>query len=250
MYCGSVSGHVYAVDGRTGQELWAAQVAQSATARIGVYNPVLREGIVYVGYTADEAVGRYGGAAAVDAADGRVVWVTPFPTPDPGNVSAAYSGVVVTDRHVVAPSGDGTLVVLTRATGAVERVLPRSLLDPLPPEPGAAVRMHYADHADIIMTSNRGHVTVLRPNDLTVRWRANFSLGSPTAVTADSDYVFLTYAGGQVASARRSDGELRWILEKGDFRADRLENIIAAPAIDGSVLYLGGGQEVYAMRRH
>lgn len=249
VFCGSTSGHVFAVDGRTGREVWATSIAQSATANVGVYDPVVRDGVVYVGYTTITSIRGTSGVAALDARAGRVFWTTALPDESADNPSGAFTGVAVADRRVIAPSGDGSVYALTRSSGVIEQRLPSSLFDPEPPRPGGTFRALFGVGENVYLTSANGHIAALRASDLVVRWRVRLGIATLIDVVADEEYIFTPQAGGPMFALRARDGTSAWVLRNGDFRRDEREDIIAGPGIDGDRLYFGGDREVYALKR-
>ena len=75
VYVGGVWGNVYAVDAATGVQKWISHVTTLPDSFVRVFNPALDRGVVYVAF-ADFPPGGpdNGGAAAMDAATGRLLW--------------------------------------------------------------------------------------------------------------------------------------------------------------------------------
>ena len=248
VYCGSTTGHVYAVDARTGAEKWAVQVAIN-TGPVGVYNPVVVDSAVYVGYFIDTGIRGSGGAAGIDARTGRIVWNVRFPDENPSDPAGNFSGVTAVGSLVLAPLGDGSVFAIQRFAGTIVSRIPRSEFDPTPKMEGAEVRELWSSNNVAYLTSQSGYLTALDGSDLHRLWRTNLNRGSPVGLVADSEYVFTNHLGGQVTVSRVSDGSRVWIIDRGTFRSDNLENILGPPAFDGNLLYFGGEKEVYALRR-
>jgi outer membrane protein assembly factor BamB len=250
VFCGSTTGHAYAVDGATGTERWAVQIAIGAGRSVGVYDPVLKDSVVYVGYMIDTGLRGTSGVAAIDARTGTLLWRTHLPDDSPSDPSGAFGGVAVAGDFVVAPSGDGSVYGLVRSTGAVHVRIPRAEFDPTPRTDGAEIRDVFAIGDRVFLTSTEGYLTALATSDLRRLWRVYLNRGSPTDVVADETHVFTTHLGGQVTVSRVSDGSRVWIIDRGTFRADGQEEILAGPAMEGDRLYFGGGNEVYALKRN
>ena len=248
VFCGSTTGHVHAVDAKTGKELWATRVATASVA-IGVYRPVLVEGMVYVAYTIATGIRGTTGVAALDAISGAVKWSTPLPNVSVENPSGSSTGVAVVGSFVVAPSGDGSVYGLVRTTGAIARTLPSSVFDPVASTNGGEVRFLTSFGSSVFLTSTGGRVTALASDDLRKLWTIQLGLGSPSDIAADADYVYVAFYGGQLTVSRVSDGARVWTVDRRTFRVDGQEGILAAPAIDGDRLYAGGEFEVYAFKR-
>jgi len=248
VFCGSTSGHVYAVDAKTGTERWATRLATGPTS-IGVYDPVLVDGVVYVEYTITVGFRGTSGVAALDAATVTVLWNTPLPNQNADNPSGSFTGVAVVGSFVIAPSGDGSVYGLSRTTGVILRTLPYSTFDPSLAPSGQELRFLTSVENFAFLTSNSGRVTALAAADLRKMWSVQFGLGSPTDISADAEFVYVTFGGGQLAVSRLSDGSRVWTLERHTFRADGQEGMLATPAIDGDRLYAGGEFEVYAFKR-
>ena len=248
LFCGSTTGHVYAVDAKTGTERWAMRVAVGP-ATVGVYRPVLFDGVVFVAYTITTGFRGTSGVAALDAATGTILWNTPLPNQSAENPSGSFTGVAVVGSFVIAPSGDGSVYGLSRTTGVILRTLPYSTFDPALPPGGQELRFLTSVENFAFLTSNSGRVTALAAADLRKMWSVQLGLGSPTDISADADFVYVTLGGGQLAVSRLSDGSRVWTLESHTFRADGQEGMLATPAIDGDRLYAGGEFEVYAFKR-
>lgn len=188
IYCGSTTGHVYVVDAATGRERWATSVVAAATA-VGVYRPVLHDGVVYIAYTIVSGVRGTTGVAALDATTGTVRWNTSLPNRSAENPSGSSTGVVVVGDYVVAPSGDGTVYGIARTTGNIVRTVAATVFDPVPVTNGGEIRFLTSDTNTAFLTSTSGWVTALAVTDLQPRWSAQLALGSPTDIAVDADYV-------------------------------------------------------------
>lgn len=250
VYCGSVTGHVYAVDGRTGAERWVARVAPDTDAL--VFSPVLDDGVVYVGYTdfVPGAAAQLGGAAAIDAASGRVLWSRALPQPDPAVGSGGYAPVAVTPELVVAPTYDGWVHGLDRSTGTLRVSLPPTAFVKPPEAPRALEARTIGGNGTIaLIGSELGWITALAGPDLHKLWMTNVGRGTPFDILADDKWVYTGYPVGQFSLTRVSDGSLVWLVDRGTLRPmDRFEGIVSGPATDGLRIYVGGQHEVYAFK--
>lgn len=113
LFIGSLDGHVYAFDPRTGRELWRFRAAAAVDG-----SPAVRGGTVYV---TDHASTLY----ALDAAAGGLRWTVrtgpdlPFPWGfESGDLYA--SSPTIADGRVYFGAGDGRVYAVDAETGAVE----------------------------------------------------------------------------------------------------------------------------------
>jgi outer membrane protein assembly factor BamB len=253
VYCGSVTGHLYGVDAATGAERWATQLVTDTLVR--VFDPVFSNGVVYVGYSVDrlgvsQGQSSLGGAAAVDAATGRLLWSRLLPQPDPSVQTATYE-VGVAGAYVLAASADGNVYALDRQTGEVKVTLPAQLFTLTPPIPKSLEQRVFATSGDVVLvgSSEASTVTALAASDLHRLWITTFTRGAVFDLVADTQRVYATYLGGQVGVFGLTDGKVLWWIDRYDLRpTDGLEGILFGPRVDGNRLYLGGQFEVYAMR--
>ena len=137
VYCGSGwTGHAYGINAATGQERWVTKITPDS--QVAVYNPVLVDDVVYVGYTniqvppGPNPSGRTtGGVVAMEASTGRIRWQVALPKVDSAR-SSATQGVAIAAGLVIAAPNEGTVYALDIATGAVRDSIPKSQLERLP----------------------------------------------------------------------------------------------------------------------
>ena len=250
VYCGSKTGHVFAVDGATGAERWVTRVAVSGDADVPVYDPVLVAGVVYVGFTIHNSLFGTGGAAAIDAQTGALRWVRILPEVSPGIPSGGFSAVVVVGTLVVAAAGDGTVYGLDKGTGEIRYTIPKTTFVVTSAQlVQREIRPLLAVGDAVYVGSSAGFVTALAGSDLRRLWIMTLSRGTPVDISADEKYIYSAYGGGQFGAMRPSDGKTVFLIERGTFRADDDEAIEVGPGMDGVRLYLGGGHEFYALPR-
>ncbi len=258
-----MTGHVYAVDGATGHERWAAVVVPDTNVHI--YDPVIANGVVYVGYV--NTVTLVGGTAAVDAATGQVRWALPLPQPDPQAQTGepvSYGGVTVAGSMVINPSADGTLYGLDTATGVVRYSVPRAMLTQSPQTARAYDLVVAATGGTVIVAFPSGTITALDATDLHRLWAVTptfttgirvvvtSSIGQPGSMVVDNQFVYLTYPFNGFAELRLTDGSTVWLLLAAELPMSEpivYENFNGAAAIDGDRIYLAGFYDTYAFRR-
>ncbi len=263
VYCGSTTGHAYAVDGATGRELWATVVVPDTNVR--VLNPVTVNGVVYVRYV--NGVTRTGGTAAIDAQAGRLRWVAPFPQPGSPVTGAteSYGGVVVAGSMVMSASADGTLYGLDTATGAVRYAIPPTMLTQYPAYDGSIFDRVLAIAGNaVIVTSPGGTITALDPTDLHRLWITTPAdtikiphaspvpapIGGPIGLVVDGQFIYVGYLGACV-KLRVADGGFEWLLRSSALDTPPLGDIgiMTSPAIDSDRFYLVGDYAAYAFSK-
>ena len=116
---GSASGHVYALNVRTGRVEWTAVVDPDQEST--VYAPRVDRRQVIAGFTHHGAPTR-GGLVALDIVDGHERWRFAFP-PQATSTHLA-GGPVVAGELVAAASGDGRVWAVDRQTGELRWTLP------------------------------------------------------------------------------------------------------------------------------
>lgn len=238
---------VFRYDGATGALRWATNPTPGH--RAAIFMPQVSEGVVYAGFSWVDS-GRQGGASAIDAASGRVLWT--FYVPRPDSIRTEVLRVGLTQAQVVVPAGDGNVYVLDRTTGELQMTIPQAVFygqGPIP-EPGReAYGIHSAAEGVFVVTFD-GRITALNPSNFAILWTA---MGLPSWVmelTSDERHLYVSYAGGQLYVFRITDGKVLWYVTGADLRPDQFEGTLRAPALDGEVLYMGGyGFASYAFRR-
>ncbi len=263
IYTGSATGHVFAVDGASGAERWTAHLV--ADTNTNVFTPAVAQGVVYAAYTDffldDPPVtrGLRGGAAALDAATGRVLWSVYLPKREVQDFTDVYNLALTADRVVLAP-GNGRLYGLDRATGEVRDTVPAATFLQVgtiaPPGVYASFPRALAAAEDLVLVGedfvppNGPNVTALSASALNRRIWHTLTIGSAISVALDSSFVYVGHGAGQFLVLRRADGSEVWRINRYDLRPhDGNEGLSSAPAIEGDRLYLGGYAEVYAFKK-
>lgn len=217
---GSPAGRLYAVSTSTGESRWTAVLANDG--RTTVFRPVTDGMAVAIGYTTFVAPSA-GGVALFDVATGRELWRAALPrAPDPLLGAGSAGGPVLTERLVIAASGDGRIYAFDRADGAIRWTLPAIdyipplLQGPFPmPVPaggsGADYRPLVIIGRTLVAGSLKGHVIAYDLETLREQWRyfdersGSVSFG----LAADERAVYVPfYSGRHVALSLRSGGEV------------------------------------------
>jgi outer membrane protein assembly factor BamB len=220
-----------------------------------VINPVLDQGVIYVGFNDLQVPpgpflsGRiFGGVSAVDASSGRILWTTLIPHPD-STVPSTTLGVLVSSGRVIAGSADGSLFALDATTGAIVQSIPRAQFITATPASNADQKVFAASGTTLLVGSLFGTISAWSITDLRRLWIVNIQVhGSVIDLTADQDFVYASYVGGQFSVSNVTDGKFAWLIDAAALR-NGFGPIAAAPAIDGDRIYLGGFQASYAMKR-
>jgi outer membrane protein assembly factor BamB len=238
LFASSTSGHVVAVQGSSGEELWrlAAHPLKHTTAR-GVTR---FDGALYVGWTA----GAVGGISAVDISERRVRWWREF-KPERAGVSSArsFGRVAVVGSALFTTASDGTVYRLNRETGSIDWIRVSSL----PPDGIEDERYLDASGDVVIVTSYSGWIEALDGRDGRIRWSSHGGRGSATfrPVIAGKN-VFVTYAAGQLVAFDLTDGRIRW--RGGEGGSDRVVSASTVAVTDVGALFFGGVGAVAAVK--
>lgn len=245
VYAGSVYGNTYAIDGKTGASRWTTFVAPDSN--FNVHDPVLVDGVVYVGLLGT-AGAHGGGAAAIDARDGRLLWTTIVPG-DPV-VPGGSLGVGVSASLVVVGNSTGPVYGLDRQTGQIKITLPTGTFA-APNEPPGEKQFHVVSHGSTVyLGTNLGVVAALDGTDLHTLWK---TLTGSTVfdIRADGDRVYVAAPSASgLTVLNTSTGSIVWHVtgtQVGSF--SQPEDFASAPAVDSSTVYIGGQYGVYAFKR-
>jgi outer membrane protein assembly factor BamB len=255
IYCGSASGHVYAVDAASGTERWVTHIVGDTTTN--VYSPIVDHDTVFVGYTWFARVPSSrvsGGVAALDASTGHLLWSRLLPQRDTIDKTAVWSdpsAILVTPTMVVTQAADDSMYGLNRATGSIVRTIPATEFT----KAGAEIRnaedlpsLAMAGGTVVMASTTMTTISALTGTDLHHLWTVPFAWLSPTRISADDRQIYAGAAGGQFAVYDLT-GRLVWTIARGDLRADHLEGFFFPPAIDDDLIYLPGSLEMYAFRK-
>jgi outer membrane protein assembly factor BamB len=238
IFAGALRGDVYALDAATGHELWHRPSVPAYPA--AAFDPVLDDDQLFVGYGERGGVTIRGGLAALDAATGEVQWYHDFAQYAPATESARCQGrVVVSSTTVFAWFESGDIVALDRQSGALKWRRPGNA-------PG--YRNSALARGVLFVTANDGHLEGLDPETGDTLWTVPF-LGLGTVIyplVTDGSIVYFTASGGHLAAIDPESGEAKWIV--GPQTPPRLE-LNGTPAIGDSVLYVGGYNVLYAIRK-
>lgn len=239
VYCGSTSGHIYAVDAATGSERWISQPLPDTSS---IYWPELIDGVVYAGFT--RFVGGMpprGGAVAVDAATGRPIWATYSPDSPLTTQSENTDGVVVVGTKVFFGSNVG-LHVADRSSGTVLSTLDLHFFGDRSPTPHAP----FFVGGIVLVASGHGPVTGVDPVSLERKWQI-FATSSVLSISG-SDGVAYIPSFGRLVAVNAADGTIRWTFTSKPPGSSG-EEFVAAPAVDESLVFLPGSRAVYALKK-
>jgi outer membrane protein assembly factor BamB len=240
-FAGSASGHLYALDIRTGRPRWTAVVDRDQEST--VYWPRTDGSQVIAGVTHHAAPSR-GAVVALDIEDGRERWRFTFPSR--GVSTHLAGGPVVAGELVVAASGDGSVWAIDRRTGA-----PRWTLPAMTGELDSIVRPGDQDHrsltvagSTLVIGSTTGYVVGYDLASEREIWRyPGGRLGSTGfAFSASAGLALVPYVSGFLVALDAATGQLRWRTD------DWQQGFIWAPAVAADIAVVSSRQGLWALR--
>lgn len=253
IFANSTTGHVYAIDARTGAARWTAHVVSDSVADI--FSPRIANGVVYVRFMRFDAASRVtgGGVSAIDQNSGKVIWsVTPHGDAADQTVALSFD---LSPAGALSLASNDSLYVMDRQTG--------KLTASLPPETFSLTGSVAQPIFDIPVTMTFGNAVVvaaqvgpqvslsaLDATTLARRWSSPFKWSRVALLQSDGGraYAIASYA-GELGVYDMSTGQLAWQVEASDLRPAG-ERIGAAPVFDDQYVYLGGDQGLYALRKN
>ncbi len=246
LYAATDSAYVYAIDPQTGRARWTTSVTSPPSTR--AFNPVVADGVVFVGLTT-YGFPDTGGLAALDAATGDVRWFQPF-KPERPDMPAGCTGLAVTFGDLVIASGlDGGIRALDRTTGAVRWTQPRpTVSDPRAlPNTYGDLRLLTISGSVLIASSVTGYVLAYDAATGQERWRSNTKFGSAVhPLYNDGSLAYVVHLGGQLAAMDIASGAVRWTA--GTNQPGQWGEFLGAPAVRDGNLYITGRTAMYAIR--
>lgn len=249
VYCGSTYGNLYAVDAATGVSVWTTHVVPDSNVNIN--DPILYQGIIYVGFLTTAPPPSNGGAAAIDARTGNVLWATWLPV-IPNLPGGSPNGVAVSPELVVVGSLAGPVYGLDRLSGNIQYVLPESTFNASSGQnSGGNVYVLTSVGATIVVGAWTSTVIGLDGHDLHTLWRTVVP-GAVYDMSTDSSRVYIVSSLNEMTALRASDGTLVWHVNGVAFAqaSGSLEQFVAAPSMENDRVYLGGSVSgVYAFKR-
>lgn len=238
VYTGSPGGRAYAIDSTTGKLRWMTPIVEGGTTT--VFRPAVEGTVVAVGYSTF-VIPNVGGLALLDAATGRLLWRTPFPSPkERWHHTNLAGGPVLAGDLVFGSAGDGNIYAFDVATGAVRWAFPR-LSGPLE----SFITATDIDHRAItragrliIAGSATGYVVAYDIDTRQERWRYFDRMAGSTTfgLSADDHSVYLPFFGGFIIAVDLASGAERW--RYGDFN----QAFIWPPAPGGDRVFAAGAR--------
>ena len=238
VYTGSPGGKAYAIDTASGALRWMTTIVEGGTT--SVFRPAVAGAVVAVGYSTF-VIPNVGGLALLDAASGRLLWRTPFPSPkERWQHTNLAGGPLLAGDLVFGSAGDGNIYAFDVATGGVRWAFPR-LSGPLE----SIITATDTDHRAItragrlvIAGSATGYVVAYDIDTRKERWRFfDRTAGSTTfALSADDRSVYLPFFGGFIVAVDLATGAERW--RYGDFN----QGFIWPPAPAGDRVFAAAGR--------
>jgi outer membrane protein assembly factor BamB len=251
VYVGGVWGNVYAIDAASGVQQWISHVTALPDSFVRVFDPVVDRGVVFVSFADDTHPTTNGGVAAFDANTGRRLWSTTFARENGSGTATEVVSVAVTATRAVAGSSDGYLYGLDRVTGAVIDTIPPSVSGYTAADSTLGTWFHVSASGQLVAVGvqSKSLLLALDANDLHhVLWKSAFAEGGPMDVLADSSRVYTSWAAGQFSVTDALTGQVIWWVEREELRP-YVEEILAAPAVDVSRIYVTADKDLYAFKR-
>ncbi len=244
VYVGGVWGNVYAVDAATGAQRWIAHVTTLPDSTIRVFNPVVDNGVVYVAF-ADSPPGKFeidGGAAAFDAATGRLLWSQYLPRHFSGPTET--ESVTLTPTRVVTGSWDGYLYGLDRQTGVVVDSIPKTVFGfTADNNQDTIFQLLTVGDTLVLAGTDNSKITAFDGRNLTqLLWQVSFR-GSPFDLAVDSTMLYVNYGGTIFGAMSLTTHKFIWMVGPNPGP----EYFMAAPAFDRNRLYIGSDRNIFAL---
>lgn len=246
VFTGSNNGWIFAVDPANGQPLWSIRVAQNTRTVVYLGQP---SGDLLPFTVTDFDVSPnfepQGQVGVLNAVTRTVVWQRDIPHHVVETSPTASLWPVVTGSVVVTGARDGPVYGFDLASGAQRwKVAPFQLLHDPPVE---LIRdLHWIASCRgrlFIGTSGSTLVASIDPESGAQHWRTPVSSASAEPIFCDDDYVFVLRPRGGIEVLDARSGDRMWELRgsQSDFGFGGLS--------DGALVYLGGVEGAYALRR-
>lgn len=253
IFANSTTGHVYAVDARTGAAKWTAHIVSDAAA--DVFSPRVAAGVVYVRFMRFNAANFVagGGVAAIDENAGKVLWsATPHGDTTDKTVVLSFA---LSPAGALTVAGNDSLYAMDRQTGKSTASLPPETFSSagLVAQPILDIPVIMTFGNAVVVAAQVGpqaSLTALDATTLAPRWSSGFKWSRVGLLESDGGrlYAAASYA-GELGVYDIGTGQLVWQLEASDLRPAG-ERIGAAPVFDDQYVYLGGDQGLYALRKN
>ena len=247
-YIGGVWGNVYAVDAASGVQRWVAHVTTLPDSNIRVFDPVVTGGVVYVAFTDDRTDLNpeldNGGAAAIDAATGQLLWSQYLPHQF-GGLSSETRSAAVTPTRVVVGARDGFLYGLDRQTGTIIDTVDQTVFG-FPPGTTKGSDFSLATMDTVVVAGTlTGKLLALDARNLhRVLWSTTVQ-GSVSDLVADSSRVYVPDGGTEFTVNALTDGKPIW------WNDDELrhgELFLEGPGLDAGQVYWPSDHNYYAFK--
>lgn len=240
IYVGSLTGRVYAIDAAMGTQRWTTSLVTDDTIPTMASDPVVRDGVVYVGVSRISSP-LSGSLVALDAATGHLIWRHDFELDHPPWGPQCLGDVTFFDSMVIAGVADGTIRALDIGTGARRWTGPRpTALGPWGDDRGVLLVGNV-----IVATSTSGQLVGLDPANGAVLWGTQLSIASTYRyITTDGTLAFVSTGGGEIVAVNAASGQVVWRTGVGKTGG----NFAPYTAVDGDRLYANGYDGFYALR--
>lgn len=238
VYAGSQAGTLFALRVTDGSLAWEANVATEASIT-KVFSPVIDGDLVFASVQRSTTPFT-GGIVAVDASTGILRWRREFTSVNPGGASGCNKRSAVSGDLVMVSAGDGRVYALNRNTGATVWVTDA----PFELSGRDDIRPILVVGNTLLVGSTENLLVGLDIASGMRKWTTQPKLGSTLWEHATDGAIVYVFAGVSIAAINPVTGALVWRttpLEVAEFSAP--------PAVQGSLLFAGGFQGYYALRK-
>lgn len=243
VYSASRTARVYALDGGTGKPRWIVDLREGAS-NVGSLYPTVAGGIVYVCTKNWSGVPIRGTLWALDAANGRVLWLYRFMPEYANQYSGCFGATAIWDSLAIQPQLDGRVFAFDRRTGEVRWIATRvhDLSNGL-----SDGRFAATNATDVVVTSATGIVVDLDPATGALRWKNTDLPYAPIGfpVVGDSS-VYIDYNHMMVAFDLAT-GKIRWMDPPSVM--DPRTQFKGSPIVASDRLYVSGRDGSYAIKK-
>jgi outer membrane protein assembly factor BamB len=250
LYAGSVMGHLFAIDQRTGALRWVQPVGDSTDV---AFRPVISNGVVYVGVTRRPPWPGQNGSrvVALDATTGAVRWTRDLPL-IAARPATGTRAILALDGKIIAASGDGVVHALDMVTGQTRWTAARA--EPpldwgVPSPPDADGRGLATDGARIYVSSSTGLIVAISPADGSKLWACPVTSGALFDLRTDGRNVYALYLLGALAVLDATSGAVRWSYDGKVLPGLLDDRFDGTTAFDDVNLYVNGAKGFYAFKK-
>lgn len=241
VFAGGRSGRVHAIDSRTGTARWIADIS-GGQPRVGAFNPVISDDLVFVCSKTFEAIPPMGTLWALDAVTGAAKWSYQFSSASETSGASCYGSAAVWHDLVIQPQEDGRIFAFDRVSGEIRWTTLTSAAG------GNDIRWATVSGDIVVVTSLKfgGLVVAYDAATGAERWRRTDFGGSLFLPAVDASAVFVDH-GWVFASYDLATGATRWAVPTSFKGPPTVYK--GTPIISTDRIYVAGRDGSYALNR-